>query len=86
MVFESDHLYMVLKLSVVLGDASDKHNTAFSSRDHICMCSSWKLRVVLRHWCVIRTYTNIWYVQGEIYPCILLKDDVVGCFVQLMNT
>lgn len=38
--FQSDHLYVVLKLSMVLGDASDKHNAAFSSHDRMRMCSS----------------------------------------------
>lgn len=42
--FKSDHLYMVLKLSIVLAHASDKHNTALSSRDHLPVCSSRKLQ------------------------------------------
>lgn len=41
--FKSDHLCMVLKLSAVLADASDKHNTALSSHDHLPVCISWKL-------------------------------------------
>lgn len=38
--FKSDHLFVVLRLSIVLGDASDRHSTAFSSPDHMHMCSS----------------------------------------------
>lgn len=38
--FKSDHLFVVLKLSIVLGDVSDRYNTAFSSPDPMDMCSS----------------------------------------------
>lgn len=38
--FKSDHLFVLLKLSIVLGDASDKHNMAFGSPDPVHMCSS----------------------------------------------
>lgn len=38
--FKSDHLFVGLKLSIVVGDASDRHNTVFSSPDRMCMCSS----------------------------------------------
>ena len=36
--FKSDHLYVVLKLSIDLGDTSDKHNTILSSPDP-CVCA-----------------------------------------------
>lgn len=38
--FKSDCLFVVLRLGIVLGDASDRHNTAFSSPDPLHMCSS----------------------------------------------
>lgn len=69
--FKSDHLYMVLKLSIVLGDASDKNNTAFSSGDRMAYVQLSNCRVVFRHWSVICTHAITQYVQCAICPSVL---------------
>lgn len=38
--FKSDHLFVVLKLSIVLGDVPDGYNMACGSPDPVHVCSS----------------------------------------------
>lgn len=45
--FKSDDLYVVPKLSIVLGDASDKRNTVFGSPDRMRVCSSQTIELYL---------------------------------------
>lgn len=85
--FKSDHLFVVLKLSIVLGDVSDRCN-GLSALLIPCICAALNCTVMFRLAVCTDTPHRVCSVKSVFQSIHFIKrrEDVAGCFVQLVNT